>query len=257
MSEQLSETRPAAEHDRLPPGVEEDAPGFLATRLIACGLTPGRSVTRDPEYRHLVALWGANQDGFRTRAMEVASGLSLRIADVSPQFGIVLVPTSRHSPFAARASDIRKRADAFSTGAIAIVQVAVAATFFPTADLLGEGSQPLPQRSSDVLRVLNTLIARYEASGVDGEERQAAAWGQLSALPERIDGARRASLASREGIISIVLGELAAASLLRETNDTAGLLYTATHRWRVQVRDAAGHDLFRLCSRLRGTTEGL
>lgn len=256
MSEQLSETSPS-EGERLPPGVEEAATGYLASRLIACGLGAGRSLSRDPDYRHLVALWGANEDGFRTRVLEIASGLGLRVADVSPQFGIVLVPSSRHSPFASRTTDIRRRADAFSTGAIAIVQVAVAAAFFPTADLLADGSQPLPQRVGDVLRVLNTLIARFEASGSSDDERQAAAWGQLSALPERIDGARRASLSSREGIVAIVLADLAATGLLRETGDTAGPLYTATHRWRVQVRDASGHDLYRLCCRLRGASEGL
>lgn len=239
---------------RLPSGVDEQDPNLLAARLISFGLPPMRSVSSDAEYRRLVALWLGDTNGFRSRVAAIAAGLQLHVADVSHDFGLVIIPSSRQSSFAVRVADVRKRADGPNVGAIAIAYVAVAATFFPTDDLLEDGAHALAQRPSDVVRILGSMIRKH-ADAAGGNPRGATSWQELEVLPERLDGSKRASMASLEGLVTIVMSDLGQQGLLRESTDGKGLLFHPTHRWRVQVRDATGHELFELCGRLSQSSQ--
>ena len=225
-----------------------------ALRLIYKGLHPRASaLSGDPEYRALLRHWRADPE-FQLTVRDLAPMLELRIVDVVDQ-GIVLAPDSPDSYFAATLSDLRPGLGDMSRGSLALVQIAIAATFFPTAAALtgadddGGDISATPDRIAQFLR---EHCERLEEEASDDaalhEAGMVKAWRELARLPEvPPDGSRRAAMNSLVGMVKIVLNQLEKHGMVNQVPETENA-YAPTPRYRLQVRELAANDIFERCA---------
>jgi len=135
-----------------------------AARLLYKGLHPRLHPQQDREYSELVRTWLADHR-LRQTLEGVATGLELVVVDVSEQ-GLVLAPRTPESRFAMSLTDYRQSlagdTQRLSRGALALVQIGIAATFFPTADRLDdlEGYEGESIRLQDIREVVIALCQR-------------------------------------------------------------------------------------------------
>ena len=225
-----------------------------AVLLLGKGLSPRASALRgDSDYRQLLAHWRADP-GFRNLVQELAPMLDLRVIDAL-EHSIVLAPLGPDSVFAATLTDLRRDLGEISRGALALVHVAIAATFFPTAAVL-EGSQEdhaeLSATPARIAALLREQCQRLEEDSSDDPALQEAglseAWRELLRLPEtRPDGSQRASLSSLVGMVKLVLNQLHDHGMVQTLDTGEGETYMPTPRYRLQVRELAAHELFDRC----------
>ncbi|WP_254508162.1 hypothetical protein [Anatilimnocola floriformis] len=114
----------------------EPADAYLAGRLIQWGLRVKERPALQSEYKELIDRL-QDRSEFRTIVNQVAQGLGLRILDWG-EHGLALAPEG-DSPFALKGASFRSnRADADERLLDGLVQVAIAATLFPTPQELEE-----------------------------------------------------------------------------------------------------------------------
>ena len=221
-----------------------------AVLLLNKGLSPRASALRgDSEYRQLLAHWRAEPE-FRNLVRELAPMLGLRVIDTL-EHAIVLAPAGPDSVFAATLTDLRRDLGEMPRGALALIHVAIAATFFSTGtwDDHAEVSAT-PVRIAALLR---EHCRRLEDEVSDDPELEEAglveAWRELSRLPEtRPDGNPRAALSSLVGMVKLVLNQLQEHGMVHVLETAEGETYVPTPRYRLQVRELAAHELFERCA---------
>jgi len=231
-----------------------------AARLLYKGLHPRLHPQQDREYSELVRTWLADHR-LRQTLEGVATGLELVVVDVSEQ-GLVLAPRTPESRFAMSLTDYRQSlagdTQRLSRGALALVQIGIAATFFPTADRLDdlEGYEGESIRLQDIREVVIALCQRLaQARAEDPQavpELLRPGWEYLSNLPVSLPEVQRASLSSLEGCIQIVLSHLKDEGLVQFEETAEGGFYFANRRYQVLLRRRAAGGLFDLCHRLAG-----
>ena len=127
-----------------------------AVLLLNKGLSPRVSALRgDVDYRQLLAHWRADPE-FRQLVHDLAPMLGLRVIDVL-EHTIVLAPYGPDSVFAATLTDLRRDIGEMSRGALALVHVAIAATFFPTAVALTGAQDDFAEVSATPARIAAVL----------------------------------------------------------------------------------------------------
>ena len=225
-----------------------------AVLLLAKGLSPRASASRgDTDYRLLLAHWRADPE-FRNLVQDLAPMLGLRVIDAL-EHAIVLAPSGPDSVFAATLSDLRRDLGEISRGALALVHIAIAATFFPTAAVL-EGTQEdnaeFSATPARIAALLREQCRQLENAASDDPVLQEAglleAWRELMRLPEtRPDGSQRASLSSIVGMVKLVLNQLHDHGMVQTLQTAEGDTYVPTPRYRLQVRELAAHELFDRC----------
>ena len=223
-----------------------------AVLLINKGLSPRATALRgDVDYLQLLAHWRADP-GFRQLVEDLAPMLGLRVIDVLEQ-AIVLAPSGPDSVFAATLTDLRGE---MSRGALALVHVAIAATFFPTAVALTGAQDDFAEVSATPARIAAVLrehCGRLEAEAGDDPELAEAglaeAWRELARLPDaRPDGSQRAALSSLAGMVKLVLNQLEDHGMVQTLDTSEGETYFPTPRYRLQVRELAANELFERCA---------
>ncbi len=224
-----------------------------AVLLLNKGLSPRASALRDDvDYRQLLAHWRADPE-FRQLVRDLAPMLGLRVIDVL-EHAIVLAPSGPDSVFAATLTDLRP--GEMSRGALALVHIAVAATFFPTAAVLTGAQDDFAEVSATPARIAAILrehCERLEAEAGDdpdlAEAGMAEAWRELIRLPDtRPDGSQRAALSSLAGMAKRVLNQLQEHGMVRTLDTAEGETYIPTPRYRLQVRELAANELFERCA---------
>jgi hypothetical protein len=220
-----------------------------ATRLVYKALHTSLSPVNDPEYRELLGQYRANP-AFATQVQDVATGMELIVLDVSER-GLIVVPSSRESRFAVRMTDIRAGLDAAQKASLLLAHVAIAAVFFPTTDGLdADNYTPPPSSVSNCRDTLYALARRLKESSslpADIPSELAPGWEAVSAMPLVLPAGQRASPNSLVGIVKLALGHMQANGLVRldrDADEDASVMYTATHRLRVQLRELALRRLF-------------
>ncbi len=226
-----------------------------AVLLLNKGLSPKASALRgDADYRQLLAHWRADP-GFRHLVLELAPMLGLRVVEAL-EHAIVLAPHGPESAFAVRLTDLRRDLGEMPHGALALIHVTIAATFFPTAAVLTGTQEDRAEVSATPARIVSLLREHCrrleeEASG-DPDLEEAGlveAWRELARLPEtRPDGSQRAGLGSLASMVKLVLNQLYNHGMVQTLDTADGETYMATPRYRLQVRELATHELFRLCA---------
>ncbi len=224
-----------------------------AVLLLGKGLSPRASALRDNDYRLLLAYWRADPE-FRKLVRELAPMLGLRVIDVLEQ-AIILAPTGPDSVFAATFTDLRRDLGDISRGALALIHVSIAATFFPTAAILEDSLEDHAELSATPSRIaalLSEHCQRLEDTSSDDPDLQEAgmleAWRELMRMPEtRPDGSQRAALGSLVGMVKLVLNQLHDHGMVQTLETAEGETYMPTPRYRLQVRELAAHELFDRC----------
>lgn len=237
---------------------------WRASRLVLKGLAPRLHPTRDSEYAALIRDWEGDES-FRQHVLDVAAGLDLRVLQVG-RGGIILMPAPG-SRFAMTAADYRANVKTEDRGLIALVQVAVAATFYPTAASLETLDRPVTTVTVQQIReTLVNLCQQAKAAGAGSAACLPAhleeAWRAVLRKPQipaermerEADRPQRAAPGNLEGIIRIVLNTLVEAGMVAEeaTADGDGF-YVPLPRYQLQLRETAADDLFLLCHELATT----
>jgi hypothetical protein len=230
----------------------EDA--TAAGQLIACGLRPKQLPTRDVVYGDLVRRY--REDGaFAQVVGGVATGLGLRVLDVSPSGGIVLA-ANHDSAFEIKmdgyARQLRERRDV-ERALHGIIHLAVAALAFPRpADLANDtyvGRVTVEQVDLMVREACRMLDERAAATGqadpaADAPELEEV-WRAYARRPEVAatkDG--RSSADSTRGMVARALRFLADQGFLVPVAGEQEGLFRTTHRYQVQVRELAADRAF-------------
>lgn len=225
-----------------------------AVLLLKKGLSPRASALHgDVDYRQLLAHWRADPE-FRQLVLDLAPMLDLRVIDALDH-AIVLAPSGPDSVFAATLTDLRPGLGEMSRGTLALVQIAVAATFFPTAAVLmgtQDDSAEVSATPTRIAAVLREHCGRLEAEAGDdpdlAEAGLAEAWREIARLPDtRPDGSQRAALSSLAGMVKLVLNQLHEHGMVRTLETADGETYIPTPRFKVQVRELAANELFERC----------
>lgn len=219
-----------------------------AAELIARGLTPRVRPARDSHYLELLERHRTDPD-FRELVAEIASGLGLTVLDAGLS-GIVLGP-GESSPFALRLADYRKNMSAEERTVHGLIHVAIAAWCYPTAAALLD---------EDVKRVSVNAVERYirqaaerlreESPGDDPDADRPElekAWRRYLRIPATRDtGDGRRGARTTAGMVAHALESLADQGLLQHESEADGGTYRALDRYRVQVRELAATQAWRL-----------
>ncbi len=226
-----------------------------AVLLLNKGLSPRASALQgDVDYRQLLAHWHANPE-FRQLVNDLAPMLGVRVIDAL-DFAIVLAPSGADSVFAATLTDLRQDLGEMRRGALALVHIAIAATFFPTSAALTGAQDDFAEVSATPARVAAVLrghCGHLEAKAGDdpdlAEAGLAEAWRELARLPEASpDGSQRAGLRSLAGMVKLVLNQLEGHGMVQTLDTAEGETYIPTPRYRLQVRELAANELFERCA---------
>ena len=226
-----------------------------AVLLLKKGLSPRASALRgDVEYQQLLALWRADPE-FRKLVHELAPMLDLRVVDAI-EHAIILSPLGPDSVFATTLTDVRPGIGEMRRGALALIHIAIAATFFPSAAVLTGAQTENADVSASPTRVAALLrehCQRLEAQAGDDPEMEEAglveAWRELARMPDTTpDGSQRASMSSLAGMVKLVLNQLHEHGMVQTLDTAEGEVYTATPRYRLQVRELAANELFERCA---------
>ena len=226
-----------------------------AVLLLSKGLSPRASALRgDVDYLQLLAHWRAHPE-FRRLVHDLAPMLGLRVIDVL-EHAIILAPLGPDSVFAATLTDLRPGIGEMDRGALALVHIAIAATFFPTAEVLTGAQDDFAEVSATPARIAAVLrehCALLEAESGDdpdlAEAGLAESWRELARLPDtRPDGTHRAALSSLAGMVKLVLNQLHEHGMVHTLDTAEGKTYIPTPRYRLQVRELAANELFERCA---------
>ena len=245
-----------------------------AARLIYKGLNAKATTLRgggDKEYEQLIALYRASNE-FQTLVQELSEALCLKVVDIDENDeAIILSPLDPDSLFAPRISDIRTQLQETPRGELALILIAIAATFYPSAASLTEdeyerklipstldsgGLTPLtatPRRVAQLLLENCKHLAEKAPSDMDlSKTSLEEAWRRLANLPEVRPGTQGVSMKSVEGMVSKMFKVLEDNGMVRPvvgidgTPDTEQA-YAPTDRYRLQVREQASNEVFRFC----------
>ncbi len=226
-----------------------------AVLLLSKGLSPRASALRgDADYLQLLTHWRADPE-FRELVHDLAPMLGLRVIDVL-EHAIVLAPLGADSVFAVTLTELRPGIGEMSRGALALVHVAIAATFFPTAVSLTGAQDDFAEVSATPARIAAVLrehCGRLKAEAGDDPRLADAglveAWRELARLPDtRPDGSQRAALSSLAGMVKLVLNQLHEHGMVQTLDTAEGETYIPTPRYRLQVRELAANELFERCA---------
>jgi len=226
-----------------------------ASRLIAKALRPRLTTLRDADYARLLNRWRANPD-FRAMVETVAEGLELQVLDAG-ETALWVAPVDETSLFAASLTEVRDKLGEVDKGLLALLQVAIAATFFPTGRLLSAAADEPPTASLEhLLNVLLELCERLSGEHSDDVELADAglreAWRAVLAKPLRQPDSKVATLSSLEGMVKLVLKRLEDYGLLKRESGGEQDFWLPTPRYRAQLRELSANAIYSKCVRALG-----
>lgn len=179
----------------------------------------------------------------------LARGLGLRVLDVGPS-GLVLGALDE-SPFALRMADYRQNLGAEDRMVHGLIQLAIAAWCFPTAQSLDDPTRTVVALTApDVVGYLKELAQKLKSQADQDPELASPelkeAWRVVLALPETrsTQDSRRAS-GTLKGMVEYALERLEQAGLLKASKDAENMTYRTLAAYRIQVRELGALDAFR------------
>lgn len=221
--------------------------GRAAARLVYKGLAVGQTPASDREYGELVRKYLADP-AFRELVHEVVEAMDLHLLDaVSEERGVLLAPASPESRFAWRMMDIRANSmEEREKALLVLIHLAIAASFFPTAESLEEANTLYyPVALSTVRDRVVAMSARFAKKEQDGEvvgDEIRSGWSYLSDLPTRTPTERQVGMRSLEGLLRLAFGRMHEAGCVKLHEKGTGkgdVAYLATPRLAAQLRSFA------------------
>lgn len=225
-----------------------------AGQLVRFGLSPRLRPSRDAEYNALVVRYQADLT-FQAVVRAVSIGQGLTVLACDRMEGLVLAPTE-DSPYRMRVSDYIQLPSSDLRLLHGVVQVAVAATAYPTAAALEDGSRLVSVSASQVYERVRAILDDERGAGrgdpPEGEPDLEPVWRAVRRLraadttpdgrdtPHNLIGAIRKALRWLEesGLADAVTGEA----------DT----WRLRDRYRLQVLGAASDAVDLLRARPEG-----
>lgn len=221
-----------------------------ASRLLAKALRPRHTTPRDADYARLLNRWRADPD-FRAMVETIAEGLELKVIEAG-ETALWVAPVDEASLFAASLTEVREKISEVDKGLLALLQVAIAATFFPTGRMLSAAADEPPSASLEhLLNVLLELCERLRTEHADDMELANAGlretWRAVLAKPLRQPDSKVAALSSLEGMVKMVLKRLEDYGLLKKEGGGEQDFWLPTPRYRAQLRELAANAIFQKC----------
>ena len=221
-----------------------------AAELICFALQPKISRGADARYSELWSEYRSDE-AFRDVVDAVADGLGLVVVD-APDQGLIVTPTER-SPFSFRLVDYQSGMDPTRRMLTGLVHLAIAAVAYPReADLEDD---IVVRRSADqverYLREACKALADAEEKDPEASEgaEEALAWRAFMAMPSATKTNKGGyTVNSTMGLITRAFAWLVDQGMARQ----AGGTYQLLDRYRVQVREVAGHAAL---AKLRGAVD--
>ncbi len=211
-----------------------------AAELICFALQPKIARGADERYG---ALWSdyRTDENFRDVVDAVANGLGLVVIDATDQ-GLIVAPMDK-SPFSFRLADYQRGLDSKRRMLIGLVHLGIAAVSYPKeVDL--EDDIVIRRSVEQVERFLRDASARLAESDdrdpeADEEADERPAWRAFAVMPSSIRMKKGGYAADcTMGIITRAFDWLVAQGMAR---DAGGGTFQLLDRFRVQVRELAGH----------------
>lgn len=222
-----------------------------AAALIAFGLQPKLRPGQDPSYAALLGRYRTEQP-LRELVAVITRGLRLSVLGET-ELGLVL-GAEEGGPFAITLADYRRSGMTVSERMChGLVQLAIAAYCFPTADSLDDPDHIAGTKLSvvRVVRYLVDLAKRLEANGSADPDAEADALGEawrvvLTRAETRATPDGRRTAGTLEGMVAHALEHLERGGLMRKLGDVDGGTWQALGAYRLQIRELAAHDAFLL-----------
>lgn len=231
-----------------------------ASKLIYKGMQPKSTPAKDKEYKELIHLALASHE-FMQNLQDIAEGLSLAIVDLSEQ-GLILSPASTESRFAMGLGDYRKElegdvdtsdGDALSRrGLVALVQVAIASAFFPTAEDLDDDDYEALGKSATVKDINEILVAMCERIAKEEDQEIISpsvrrGSDMILGMPDVLPTQKTNTLKSRFGSINIVASHLDKTGLIKFQDNSEGGAWFPTWKYQQLLKRRASGRLFEIC----------
>ncbi len=228
--------------------------------LISCALRPKNRPAADPIYREVLGRYRTEPD-FRNATIYVLDGMDLQVLSEAAELGLILGPR-RESLFAARLSDVPNVAGVEQRLLVGLITAGVAAYAFPTADAFDD-DRVRWVRVADLERFLRETCEslKRDAEAPLDDEGLEEAWRVYERMPavhrpEKGRTAGRLSPSCTTYWVGNVLAWLTDQGMARPA-DRGADTYQLLERFRVQVREMAGHEAYRLLAEARSRDEGL
>ena len=224
--------------------------------LLAFALNPRSRPGQEPVYDELLRRF-RSEAPLRALFLAVLRGLGLTLLDAG-EHGMVL-GANEDSLFALRLADYRQNMSTEDRLCHGLVQLAIAAWCFPTAQSLADPEAVVFQLStSRVVRYLvdlcTTLKARGEVDSELGTPELREAWrAVLERAETRSTPDGRRAPHTLVGMVAYALASLERGGLLRRVSDDEGGTYRTLFAYRVQVRELGVHRAFALAQEARRT----
>lgn len=136
-----------------------------AGRLVRFGLMPRLRPARDADYTHLVLRYQTDP-AFARLVVGFAGGQGLSVLDCDRLEGLVLTPTD-DSPFRTRLSDYVSIPGTEIRLLHGLVQLAIAATAYPTSAALEDPTRLVSVTASQVYHRIRGLVDQHKEAGRD------------------------------------------------------------------------------------------
>jgi len=235
-----------------------------AARLIYFGLNVQELPSTQTEYADLYDRYIRDAE-FAAQVRAVGAGLHLDVVDAGYHSGLVLVPRERNTLFAVSLTDYRKSLARLSGAAntprravLALMQIAVALTFFPTTQDLAALREARPE--ADARAVAATLLELAQAAEQAASRDKPLpatlrlAWQDVLSLPVTQESSNRPSVNSLTGMAELTLRHLAEQGLMRPSElGTADFpVYFASQRYQSLLQKAGLPEAFSAAAHLLG-----
>jgi hypothetical protein len=218
----------------------------LAARLLSYGMDHRKLPADDRDYAELLERW-ATDPNFKVLVRDIAMGLQIEVLEANAA-GLMICPTSE-SPFRWDRRDYDRRVQGSPQQRLlhGLAQVGIAACCFPTEYDLTDGSRR-EVNAERVERLITTASERLRAERGEVDVRAdesglEEAWRLWLGLP--VGGTQRDTVNTRTGIVRRALRVLEELGLLRPVSGQERR-YRTTERYRVQVRELAAQEAYRL-----------
>jgi hypothetical protein len=256
-----SDTAPPPPADSTPRSSNSGAgPAHLqsaerAARLLAYGLQARLRPGGEPEYAELIQCYESDGD-FRTLVAAVAAGLRLEVLEAG-EFGLALGAES-DSLFAYRLRDYRATTSVEDRLLHGLVHLAAASYCYPSARDLDERASVKRISVGALELYLREVCERLAEQRGESDPREdqpetEQAWRiyhRRNATRESPAG--RTHHKSTQGIVRHALEFLAEQGFLRKLSDDEGGTFQVLARYRIQVRELAAHEGYRMLCQAGG-----
>jgi hypothetical protein len=212
-------------------------------RLIAYGLQPKLTPARNADYAELVTR-AKNDSDFANAVVETAIGQGLEVLDIDPVLGISLAALDESS-YAMRMEDYAKRPGE-ERALHALVQLAIAATAYPTPESLDDDRVQAVSVGEVVDRAVHIATRLRDRLGAgdppDDEPHLEPLYRFVLRLPATATTSDdRAHAATLSGAVKRALRFLVDQGLADPIEGGAPDSFRLRSRYRIHVRDAGGY----------------